>query len=48
MLGDYPVDVMLLATDLGMARRFYAGTLDSRCCWKTSSSSPSGVGATAG
>src|SRR5262249_60554326 len=27
MLGDYPVDVMLLATDLGVARRFYAGTL---------------------
>jgi catechol-2,3-dioxygenase len=27
MLGDHPVDVMLLATDLGAARRFYAGTL---------------------
>ena len=27
MLGDHPVDVMLLATDLGVARRFYAGTL---------------------
>ena len=27
MLGDYPVDVMLLATDLGVARRFYEGTL---------------------
>ena len=27
MLGDYPVDVMLLATDLGVARRFYGGTL---------------------
>jgi len=27
MLGDYPVDVMLLATDLGAARRFYGGTL---------------------
>jgi catechol 2,3-dioxygenase-like lactoylglutathione lyase family enzyme len=27
MLGDHPVDVMLLATDLDVARRFYAGTL---------------------
>src|SRR5262249_40333018 len=27
MLGDCPVDVMLLATDLGVARRFYGGTL---------------------
>jgi len=27
MLGDYPVDVMLLATDLDLARRFYADTL---------------------
>src|SRR5262249_60584734 len=27
MLGDSPVDVMLLATDLGAARRFYGGTL---------------------
>jgi catechol-2,3-dioxygenase len=27
MLGDYPVDVMLLATDLGVARRFYGDTL---------------------
>jgi hypothetical protein len=24
-LGDHPVDVMLLATDLGVARRFYGG-----------------------
>jgi catechol-2,3-dioxygenase len=27
MLGKYPVDVMLLATDLEVARRFYEGTL---------------------
>jgi len=27
MLGNHPVDVMLLATDLKAARRFYAGTL---------------------
>jgi catechol-2,3-dioxygenase len=27
VLGSYPVDVMLLATDLGVARRFYEGTL---------------------
>jgi catechol 2,3-dioxygenase-like lactoylglutathione lyase family enzyme len=27
MLGEHPVDVMLLATDLDLARRFYAGTL---------------------
>jgi len=27
MLTDHPVDVMLLATDLGVARTFYAGTL---------------------
>ena len=27
MLADHPVDVMLLVTDLGVARRFYAGTL---------------------
>jgi catechol-2,3-dioxygenase len=27
MLGSYPVDVMLLATDLGVARSFYEGTL---------------------
>jgi catechol-2,3-dioxygenase len=27
MLGDYPVDVMLLATDLGVARLFYGDTL---------------------
>jgi catechol-2,3-dioxygenase len=27
MLGSYPVDVMLLATDLGVARRFYEATL---------------------
>ena len=27
MLGSYPVDVMLLATDLGVARSFYGDTL---------------------
>jgi catechol 2,3-dioxygenase-like lactoylglutathione lyase family enzyme len=27
MLGEHPVDVMLLATDLDVARRFYADTL---------------------
>jgi catechol-2,3-dioxygenase len=27
MLGAHPVDVMLLATDLGVARRFYGDTL---------------------
>ena len=27
MLADYPVDVMLLATDLGVARTFYGDTL---------------------
>jgi catechol-2,3-dioxygenase len=27
MLGRHPIDVMLLATDLGLARRFYEGTL---------------------
>jgi predicted enzyme related to lactoylglutathione lyase len=27
MLGSHPVDVMLLATDLGVARRFYGETL---------------------
>jgi catechol-2,3-dioxygenase len=27
MLGSHPVDVMLLATDLGAARRFYGDTL---------------------
>jgi catechol-2,3-dioxygenase len=27
MLGRYPVDVMLLATDLGVARRFYGDVL---------------------
>jgi catechol-2,3-dioxygenase len=27
MLGSYPVDVMLLATNLGVARRFYGDTL---------------------
>jgi catechol-2,3-dioxygenase len=27
MLGSYPVDVLLLATDLGVARRFYEATL---------------------
>jgi catechol-2,3-dioxygenase len=27
MLASYPLDVMLLATDLGVARRFYEGTL---------------------
>jgi catechol-2,3-dioxygenase len=27
MLGNYPVDVMLLATDLEVARRFYKATL---------------------
>ena len=27
MLGSYPVDVMLLATDLAVARQFYADTL---------------------
>jgi catechol-2,3-dioxygenase len=27
MLGEHPVDVMLLATDLAVARRFYADTL---------------------
>jgi catechol-2,3-dioxygenase len=27
MLGNHPIDVMLLATDLGVARRFYEGTL---------------------
>jgi catechol-2,3-dioxygenase len=27
MLSTYPVDMMLLATDLGVARRFYQGTL---------------------
>jgi catechol-2,3-dioxygenase len=27
MLGSYPIDAMLLATDLGVARRFYGDTL---------------------
>ena len=27
MLGNHPVDAMLLATDLGVARRFYGDTL---------------------
>jgi catechol-2,3-dioxygenase len=27
MLGNHPIDVMLLATDLGVARRFYGDTL---------------------
>lgn len=27
MLSDHPVDVMLLATDLGVARRFYGDTI---------------------
>jgi catechol-2,3-dioxygenase len=27
VLGNHPVDVMLLATDLGVARRFYGDTL---------------------
>jgi catechol 2,3-dioxygenase-like lactoylglutathione lyase family enzyme len=27
MLADHPIDVMLLATDLAVARTFYAGTL---------------------
>jgi len=27
MLGEHPVDVMLLATDLAVARRFYGDTL---------------------
>jgi catechol-2,3-dioxygenase len=27
MLGTYPVDVMLLATDLGVARHFYGDTI---------------------
>ena len=27
MLGDHPVDVMLLAADLAVARKFYVGTL---------------------
>jgi catechol 2,3-dioxygenase-like lactoylglutathione lyase family enzyme len=27
MLADHPVDVMLLATDLAVARSFYGGTL---------------------
>jgi catechol-2,3-dioxygenase len=27
MLGSYPIDVMLLATDLGVARSFYGDTL---------------------
>jgi catechol 2,3-dioxygenase-like lactoylglutathione lyase family enzyme len=27
MLGNHPVDVMLLATDLGVARSFYGDTL---------------------
>jgi catechol-2,3-dioxygenase len=27
MLGNYPVDVVLLATDLGVARRFHEATL---------------------
>jgi catechol-2,3-dioxygenase len=27
MLGTHPVDVMLLATDLGVARSFYGDTL---------------------
>jgi catechol-2,3-dioxygenase len=30
MLGSYPVDVMLLATDLGVARRFYGDTIGLR------------------
>ena len=27
MLGDHPVDAMMLATDFDVARRFYVGTL---------------------
>jgi hypothetical protein len=47
MLGNYPVDVMLLASDLGVARHFYGDTLSLEVLVATSSSSPSAVGATA-
>jgi hypothetical protein len=48
MLGKHPVDVMLLATDLGVARSFYEGTLGLPVLLAMSSSSPSAVGGTAG
>jgi hypothetical protein len=47
MLGSYPIDVMLLATDLGVARRFYGDTLGLPLLLEDPSSSPLAVAATA-
>lgn len=48
MLAGHPVDVMLLAIDLGVARRFYGDTLGLPILLKTSSSSPSAAAAAPG
>jgi catechol 2,3-dioxygenase-like lactoylglutathione lyase family enzyme len=47
MLGKHPVDVMLLATDLAVARSFYGDTLGLQVLLADEQSSPSGVGVTA-
>ncbi len=43
MLGDHPVDVMLLATDLAVARKFYAGTLGLEVLLETASGGSDGL-----
>src|SRR5262249_28905076 len=48
MLGDHPVDVMLLATDLAVARKFYAGTLGLEVLRETGQSLPFGGGGDGG
>src|SRR5262249_46885354 len=47
MLADHPIDVMLLATDLGVAREFYADKIGLKLLIETDISSPSAAEATA-
>ena len=48
MLSEYPIDVMLLATDLDVARDFYGRKLGLEILSTTTSSSPSVAGVTVG
>ena len=48
MLGDHPIDVVLLATDLETSKDFYAGKLGLEILNESPRRSPTSAGATAG
>ncbi len=47
MLGDHPIDVVLLATDLDESKEFYAGKLGPEIVHESDDEIATSVGATA-